>query len=156
MYDKVCIDLIFVNWIEWLVWSRVLLTKLPRDLFICVCFSLFILKRSFFFFIKIIEIDHQKGKVEARGARPLDLNCCIDSSCCYPGSPCWFSLNVLATFGFDISILGMFGWISWPILAERRSKEFGQEMSFWGSSSSIWNIPHVLHINTSRRANSNA
>ncbi|KAH0637625.1 hypothetical protein KY289_037540 [Solanum tuberosum] len=78
------------------------------------------------------EIDHQKGKVEARGARPLDLNCCIDPS---------------STFGFNISIL---------VLAERRSKEFGQEMSFWGRSSSIWNIPRVLHINTSRRANSNA
>ncbi|KAH0634548.1 hypothetical protein KY284_037334 [Solanum tuberosum] len=42
------------------------------------------------------------------------------------------------------------------VLADRRSKEFGQEMSFWGRSLSIWNIPRVLHINTSRRANSNA
>lgn len=105
-----------LNWVR-LVSSRVLLTKLPRDLFICVCFSLFVSKRSF---------DHQRGKVEARGARPLDL----------PGSLCWFSLNVLATCGFDISNLGMFGWISWPVLAERRSEEFGQEMSFWGRRSS--------------------
>lgn len=82
-----------------------------------------------------------RGKYKQGG---LDLDCCIDSSCCYSESPCWFSFNVLATFWIRYKHC-RFVWINFlTSFSVAKIIRIWTRIVLWGRSLSKWNIPCLL------------